>query len=211
MPGIPHHITQRGNRRQQTFFCEEDYAAYIKLLAVQCHKHEVEIWSYCLMPNHIHLIAVPKTSAQLRLAIGEAHRVYTKRINKRMDWRGYLWQGRFASVAMDQTHLIAAAKYVELNPVTAGLVDWPEKWKWSSARAHLSAHSNVLVNVEPLLEIIPDWNLLFDRTGYSEEWNNLKKGELTGRPQGNKRFLRKIEQKLGRSLIRKKPGPKRRL
>ena len=123
IPGLPHHVTQRGNRRQQTFFNDGDYAAYLELMADWCREEGVEIWSYCLMPNHVHLIAVPKTEDGLRRAIGEAHRRYTRRINFREQWRGYLWQGRFASFIMDEPYLLAAARYVELNPVRAKLVD----------------------------------------------------------------------------------------
>lgn len=101
IPGLPHHITQRGNRRQQTFFNDGDYAAYLELMSEWCRDQGVEIWSYCLMPNHTHLIAVPSTKDGLRWAIGEAHRRYTRRINFRETWRGYLWQGRFASFVMD--------------------------------------------------------------------------------------------------------------
>ena len=91
IPGLPHHITQRGNRRQQTFFNQEDYAAYLELMSEWCRDQGVEIWSYCLMPNHAHLIAVPSTEDGLRWAVGEAHRRYTRRINFREKWRGYLW------------------------------------------------------------------------------------------------------------------------
>lgn len=87
---MPHHVTQRGNRRQQTFFDDGGYAAYVELMAEWCRKEGAEIWCYCLMPNHIHLIAVPQTAASLRRAIGEAHRRYTRRINFREKWRGYL-------------------------------------------------------------------------------------------------------------------------
>ncbi len=90
IPGLPHHITQRGNRRQQTFFNDEDYAAYLELMAQWCRDEGVEIWSCCLMPNHIRLIAVPSSEKGLRWAIGEAHRLDTRRINFREKWRGYL-------------------------------------------------------------------------------------------------------------------------
>jgi putative transposase len=96
-PGVPHHVTQRGNRRQQTFFTDEDYQAYLGLMSGWCAKYEVQIWAYCLMPNHVHLIAVPKTKDGLKLAIGGAHSRYTLRVNFRQGWRGYLWQGRFSS------------------------------------------------------------------------------------------------------------------
>src|SRR4030042_2517893 len=100
VPGFPHHVTQRGNRRQRVFFSDSDYEAYIDLMSEWCKKYRVEIWAYCLMPNHIHLIATPKTKDGLCRAIGEAHRRYTREINFRKKWHGYLWQGRFASFAM---------------------------------------------------------------------------------------------------------------
>jgi len=100
IPGLPRHVTQRGNRRQQTFFGDDDYAAYAELMAERCREKGVAIWGYCLMPNHGHLIAVPKTGDELRRAIGEVHRPYTRRVNFREQWRGHLWQGRFASFIM---------------------------------------------------------------------------------------------------------------
>ena len=151
IPGLPHHVTQRGNRRQKTFFNDGDYVAYLELMAEWCREEGVEIWSYCLMPNHVHLIAVPQTADGLRRGIGEAHRRYTRRINFREKWRGYLWQGRFASFVMDEPYLLAAARYVELNPVRAKLVEHAPKWRWSSAKAHLSGRDDRLVKVAPLL------------------------------------------------------------
>jgi putative transposase len=115
-PGIPHHVTQRGNRRQQTFFHDADYQAYLELMSEWCAKYQVQIWAYCLMLNHVHLIAVPETKDSLNLAIGEAHRRYTRRINFREGWRGHLWQGRFSSFILEQNHLFACTRYVELNP-----------------------------------------------------------------------------------------------
>ncbi len=157
IPGLPHHITQRGNRRQQTFFGDDDYEAYLDLMAEWCREQGVEIWSYCLMPNHVHLIAVPKSEDGLRRAIGEAHRRYTRRINFREQWRGYLWQGRFASFVMDEPYLLAAARYVEWNPVRARLVEHPRQWRWSSAKAHLKGRDDRLVSVAPLLAMVGDW------------------------------------------------------
>ncbi len=122
VPSIPHHITQRGNRRQKTFFSNKDYTTYIDLMAEWCNRCGVEIWAYCLMPNHVHLIAVPDNEDSLAKAIGEAHRRYTRHINFRKGWRGHLWQGRFASYPMDEVYLMVAARYIELNPVKARLV-----------------------------------------------------------------------------------------
>ena len=153
-PGAPHHVTQRGNRRQQTFFCDEDYLAYLELLAQWCGKNEVDIWAWCLMPNHVHLIAVPQTEDGLARAIGETHRRYTLRVNGRENWRGHFWQERFASFPLDDRHLLAVARYIEMNPVAAGLADRPDAYRWSSARAHLHGAEDSLVNTAPLLGLV---------------------------------------------------------
>ena len=137
IPGYPHHITQRGNRRQKTFFCDNDYQVYIELMAEWCGRCGVAIWAYCLMPNHVHFIMVPDSEEGLRRAIGEAHRRYTRHINFRENWRGHLWQGRFASYVLDGQYLLAAARYIELNPVRAKLTKHPRVYPWSSAAAHI--------------------------------------------------------------------------
>ena len=138
-PGRAHHVTQRGNRRMQTFFCDEDYQAYLSLLGEWCGEFDVRIWAYCLMPNHVHLILVPSTADGLRRAVAEVHRRYTRMINFREGWRGCLWQGRFASFVMSEKHLMGAVRYVERNPVKAGLVTRAEDWRWSSA-GYMNAH-----------------------------------------------------------------------
>ena len=207
-PGYPHHITQRGNRRQPTFFCDEDYLVYINLMAQWCRHYKVAIWAWCLMPNHVHLIAVPETPEGLTRAIGEAHRRYTRHINFREDWRGHLWQGRFASFPMDEHHLLAAARYIEMNPVGADLVKQPEDYRWSSIHAHIEGKDDELVKVAPLLDLIPDWSN-FLATSTEEELNLLHRHERTGRPLGDLGFVETLEQILGRTLQPQKPGPKK--
>ncbi len=209
VPGMPHHITQRGNRRQQTFFCDDDYRAYLELMAEWCATWKVDIWGYCLMPNHIHLIAVPESEEGLRQAIGKAHRRYTRRINFRERWRGHLWQGRFGSFVMDDAYLLAAARYVELNPVRAKLVAEPAKFPWSSASAHVRGQDDILVKVAPLLRLIPDWQAFLDSGLNEDELKVLRQHERTGRPLGSDTFLRQVEGLVGRVLHRLKPGPKR--
>ena len=110
VPGLPHHVTQRGNRREAIFFKEGDHEIYKDLLAEQARKWRVEVWAYCLMPNHVHLIMVPETEDGLGRAVGEAHRRYTNFINARARWTGHLFQRRFSSVAMDEEHLMAGHK-----------------------------------------------------------------------------------------------------
>ena len=208
VPSFPHHITQRGNRRQPTFFCDEDYRAYLELMAHWCDACGVSIWSYCLMPNHIHLIAVPKTADALRRAIGEAHRRYTRLVNFREGWRGHLWQGRFASFVMDEPYLLAAARYIELNPIRAKLLRSAGAYRWSSASAHLMGKDDNLVKVSPLLELMPDCDSFLKSRPNEEEVMVLRRHERTGRPLGSDRFLRGIEKRVGRLLHKLKPGPK---
>lgn len=206
--GIPHHVTQRGNRRMPTFFNDEDYRAYIALLGEWCRKCGVDIWAYCLMPNHIHLIAVPETDDGLRHGIGEAHRRYSRLINFRENWRGHLWQGRFASFPMDESYLLAAARYVEMNPVRARLTPNAALWPWSSARAHLDRMDDELVKVAPLLELVGDWSLFLAGTGEEDQLNDIRKHERTGRPLGTEEFVERLESALERPLKKGKPGPK---
>ncbi len=207
-PGIPHHVTQRGNRRQPTFFCDDDYLAYIELVAEWCAKYDVAIWAWCLMPNHVHLIVVPQTETGLARAIGEAHRRYTRMINFRENWRGHLWQERFASFPMGESHLLAAIRYIEMNPVAAGMVSRPEEYRWSSARFHLEGTDDLLASAFPLHDLIPDWKELLYLSS-DEELKILKQHERTGRPLGDESFLDELEATLGRILRPQKPGPKR--
>ena len=208
IPSIPHHVTQRGNRRQQTFLCDEDYQAYLDLMAHWCDECGVDVWAYCLMPNHVHLIAAPAVEAALCRAIGEAHRRYTRRVNFREGWRGHLWQGRFASYPMDEAHLYAATRYVELNPMRAKLVSEPTEYRWSSARAHVEGRDDALVKVKPLLERFGEWGELLAAGLDDDEAGLLRLHERTGRPLGSPAFVARLEKLLNRALAPRKAGRK---
>jgi len=209
-PGIPHHVTQRGNRRQQAFFNDQDYQSYMALMSEWCKKHQVDIWAYCLMPNHVHLIVVPETKDGLNLAIGEAHRRYTKQINMREGWLGHLWQGRFSSFIMEESYLLACTKYIELNPVRAGLVKRPEDWRWSSAGPHMEMKDDILVRTKPLQEIVNEpWGKFLESDAPQRDMELLRKHERTGRPLGGDSFIEKMEILLRRRLKPRKPGPKK--
>src|SRR3989339_726027 len=205
VPGYPHHVTQRGTRRQATFLREEDYRGYLELMAEWCSRSGVAIWAYCLMPNHVHLIAVPESVESLARGIGEAHRRYTRYVNFREGWRGFLWQGRFSSFVMDERYLLAATRYVELNPVRARLVRKPTAYEWSSARAHAARTDDLLVRVDPLLDLVDDWPSFLDN-GDPKEINELRLHERTGRPLGGEKFLVKLERMLGKILRPQKGG-----
>jgi len=208
VPGYPHHITQRGNRRLQTFFCDEDYEAYLALIAEWCSRLGVEIWFYCLMPNHVHLIAIPESQDSLRRAIGEAHRRYTRRINFREEWRGHLWQGRFSSFVMDNKYLLTAVRYIAMNPVKCGLTKRPEQYRWSSTAAYLSGKNDPLIKVCDLHRMVDNWSRFLREGVDFESAERLQRHEKTGRPLGGANFVVKLERILDRILLPQKAGRK---
>lgn len=207
VPHYPHHVTQRGARKQQTFFCDYDFAMYLDLMAKGCKRTGVEIWAYCLMPNHVHLIAVPDQTDGLARLFHNAHRAYTSAINTREGWQGHLWQERFHSSVMDENYLLAAARYTELNPVRAGICKSPADWPWSSYSAHVRGEDDELVTVRPLLRRAPDWRRFVRSQDLDEDrFNVLRKQCRNGRPAGNDGFLEELERKTGRCLRKKKGG-----
>lgn len=209
LPGVAHHVTQRGNRRMDVFFESADYRAYMEILAEHCTDADVAVWAYCLMPNHVHLILVPADADGLRRALSRTHKRYAERINQRFEWSGHLWQGRFASVAMDHAHLLAAAKYVELNPVRAGLCENADDWRWSSARTHLYGEPDGLVSASPLKDEVGNWRAFLAEGLADAALERLRTHELSSLPLGDEAFIRAAERQLGRRLRNRKPGPRR--
>ena len=211
VPGLPHHVTQRGNRRQPTFFGDSDYRLYMRLLREWCATAGTQIWAWCLMPNHVHLILVPSHEDGLRAALGETHRRYTRAVNAREGWLGHLWQSRFASFPMDERHLIACARYVELNPVRARLTKRPEDWPWSSARAHLRLAEDGLTAVAPLLDRIPKWADLLASGLRDGERDAIRACERSGYALGDRRFLKGLSEQVGRPVTAQPRGRPRRI
>ena len=181
VPGLPHHVTQRGNRRQPVFFSDADYALYLRLLRRWCAETGTKVWAWCLMPNHVHLVLVPANEDGLRATLAPAHRRYSWEINQREGWRGYLWQGRFASVPMDEGHVHACLRYVELNPVRARLSERPEDWRWSSARAHLGLAGDPLTDLAAGAARVEDWRSFLDAGLGDEEAEAIRAAERSGR------------------------------
>ena len=206
VPGCPHHVTQRGNRRQTVFFDDADYRDYIALMAESCAKAGTAVWAYCLMPNHVHMILVPKHEDGLRAAVSDTHRRYARRVNAREDWGGHLWQGRFASFPMDEAHLLACARYVELNPVRAKLHRSPRAWPWSSARAHLGGKDDALVSVAPLLDLVPDWKTFLAGGLDDAALGAIRGSERSGHPLGDAAFFKKLKRRFGRDVKPAKRG-----
>lgn len=208
VPNYPHHVVQRGNRRQRTFFCEDDFRCYIQLVSEYSAQTDTEVWAYCLMPNHVHLVMVPRNEDGLRATLGEAHRRYTRHVNQREGWRGHLWQERFHSFLMDEHYLLAAVRYVERNPVAAGLCIDPEDWNWSSASAHLTGEDDALVRVRPMLDRVDRWSDYLADAGSSNEGELIEMHARTGRPLGSIDFVRRLEIITGEDLAPKRPGRK---
>ncbi len=208
VPGIPYHVTQRGNRRQPVFFGEDDYRAYLHELQHQGARFGLRVWAYCLMTNHVHLIVVPDHAHSLARGFGETHRRYSRRVNFREGWHGYLWQGRFGSVPLDEPHLLAAIRYVERNPVAAGIVSQAEDYPWSSARAHVTRSPEPLLTDCYLTNIIADWATFLATPDDVDLTRRLELHGRTGRPLGSAAFLAQIERHLGRSVQPRKRGPK---
>lgn len=212
LPGHPHHITQRGNRRERTFFEDGDYALYLDLLADASQRAGVEIWSYCLMPNHVHIIAVPSDEDGLRRTFRHVHRHYTGYINARLRVTGHLWQGRFSSVAMDEAHLVAALRYVALHPTRARLVKRPEDWKWSSTRTLIAGIDDHVVKVAPAIDRIGSFeDFLGEDFDEALTYAALRKAESVGRPVGSPEWLADMERRIGKPLAAAKRGRKPRV
>lgn len=206
--GVPHHVMQRGIGRRHVFSSDADYAAYRALLAAHCKAAGVTVLAYCLLPTQVHLILVPRDPDGLRAALGETHRRYARHVNARAGRRGLLWRGRFASFPLDEKYLLASARYMELAPVRAKLARRARDWRWSSARAHLAGRDDGLVTVRPLRALARGWANFLREGSSREEERALRAGEGTGRPLGSPDFVKRLEQRLKRTLARRKPGPK---
>ena len=209
IPNIPHHVTQRGNGGAKTFFSDEDYALYLKLLTAACATAHVRCLAYVLMPNHVHLVLQPRDAVGLSKAMSSVHRAYAGIINTRRKKTGHFWQGRFGCVAMEGEHALNALRYVLLNPVRAKLVKKPEQWPWSSAKAYLKSSKDSFTEITYFREICPDMkSLLADSPEQDMAEILLRRAETIGRPLGSVAFLEKLERKLDRPLKAAKRGPK---
>ena len=205
VPGYPHHVTQRGARRQRTFSTEADYATYLDLLAKNISRADAQIWAYCLMPNHVHMVVVPGGANGLARLLGHTHHCYARLVNDTHSWRGHLWQERFHSFVMDEEHLLAAVRYIELNPVRAGLCRHAAEWRWSSVHAHLRTRPDPIVTAKPMLDRVPDWQSYLADGENPAMSASLRKHTMTGRPAGSAGFIDALEKLTHRCL---RPGPR---
>ncbi len=208
IPEYPHHITQRGNYKQSTFTSDEDYICYLNLLQEYSKKHGSLILAYCLMPNHVHFIAIPKAMTSLALTFKLTHMRYSLYHNAKHKRVGHLWQGRFFSCVLDANHLYATVRYIENNPVKAGLVENPEGWRWSSARYHLSGVQENTIELSDISDFIKidDWRAYLSEKDDQTMIETIKTNTRTGRPAGSDAFIEKLEHLVGSRLIPSKGG-----
>lgn len=203
-----HHITQRGNRGDNVFLQKADYKTYLDLLIEQCARFNVAIYSYCLLPNQVHLISEPKDAPMMARAIGETHRRYTNHINARENWRGHLFQDRFFSYAMDEQLSLRAARFIETLPVTLKIAPKPENYLWSSAKSRIKVIENSFLKSFKSFHAAQNWEDFLSRPMDSKEMNTIQLHLQTGRPRGSDLFLDSIENQIGRTVRPQKRGRK---
>jgi putative transposase len=194
--GAPHHITQRGNNRQDVFLSNEDRQAYLDLIREQSAVCGSALLGYCLMSNHVHLVAIPHSSDALARALRRAHSQYSQWFNRRYHRSGHLWQSRYFSCSLDRDHVVAALLYLDLNPVRAGLVADPQLYRWSSARAHVAGGDPWgLIDIQ-------EWRQLRTRTEWADALNRplpepevrrLRLATRSGAPYGSEEFVRSLD------------------
>ncbi|GBE30844.1 transposase IS200 like protein [bacterium BMS3Bbin04] len=201
-PEIPYHVTQRGNYQQNVFHEDQDRHKYLELLNVHSLKNKLEVWAYCLMDNHIHLIVYPRESQSLAKALATTHMMYAQYCHRQSGVVGHFWQGRFYSCALDAQHLVHATRYVEMNPVRARLVETPTDWVWSSARYHLGVCDDPLLDQArwPDEELLYDWKAVLEVYDDDASIQRLRYATRTGHPMGSNTWIKALEQRSGRRL-----------
>lgn len=216
-PGVPYHVTQRGNRRAQVFFSAADCQTYLAWLHSIARRHGLEILAYCLMTNHVHLVVVPAAMQSMERTFRPLHTRYAQRLNRMMKWSGHVWQGRFFSAALDERFLWSAIRYVELNPVRAQMVARAEDFPWSSARAHCLGVFDPLLSADPRwtrqIAGVGDWSAWLAEGMTAAEMGLIRERTARGLPCGSDKFLKAMEGFAGRALACRKVGrpPRRQL
>lgn len=201
IPDYPHHVTQRGNFGMNVFADDDDRQRYLAWIIEYAEKYGVRIWAYCLMTNHVHYIAIPSAPNSLARMYNNAHMRYSQYFNRKQGQRGHLWQGRFFSCVLDDAHLYEAVRYIETNPVRAGIVAGAGEYGWSSARAHVAGANDPVISGDlPLLQSVENWAEYLGGTVGSAWVESFRKATQTGRPMGSDVFVKRMEAFVGRRL-----------
>jgi len=206
---LPHHITQRGNNQQAVFLDADDHAVYLRYLREHSEHFGLAVNAYCLMSNHVHVVATPLEEESLAKAVGRTHFRYTQYFNRRYGRSGHLWQSRFYSCALDERHAVAAVRYVELNPVRAGLAKRAWEYEWSSAAAHVGATDRTrLLDLDAWRkQWEPDqWREMLLGPEDEATTSAVRSGTMRGWPQGSDSFIARLESMVGRRLRSRSVG-----
>ena len=201
---VPHHVTQRGNRREDVFFADEDRETYLEWLKEYSEQHGLAILAYCLMSNHIHLVAVPATEEALQAALKPLHMRYAQRLNRLRGRKGHVWQGRYFSSPLDEAYMWACIRYVERNPVRARMVRKAQTYRWSSASAHCSLREDNILTTDPRwikqLRQVGDWSGWLAQGDAPDELTVMRRHIEKGLPCGTQSFIDTLGKLAGRDL-----------
>ena len=200
---VAHHVVQRGNNRQDVFFVDDDYRAYLRILRDQSRAYQLEVLAYCLMTNHVHLVAVPRQSDSLAKAVGRTDFLYAQYVNRLHRRSGHLWQNRFYSCALDEVHLPVAIRYTEQNPLRAGVVKAAPAYRWSSAAAHVGdADRDELLDLEKWKQFADpaDWGRVLARAPLKAQVATIRRCTMRGWPLAGDGVLAKLEKRMNRRL-----------
>jgi putative transposase len=201
-PGLAYHVTQRGTNRQRVFFSASDSRMYLSLLRDQLEDAAVRVLAYCLMNNHVHLVVVPQRADSLAVLFRRVHGRYAQYLNTRRRRSGHLWQQRYYSCPLSESHLSTAVRYVEQNPCRAGMVARPEEYRWSSAAAHLGGPPDrAQVLDQDYWERsggVKTWEQMHASAELSERLMLLRRCTYSGRPFGEEQFVERLEDRFQR-------------
>ena len=210
VPDVPHHVTQRGNRKSQIFYSDADFRTYLAWLSQDARRCRLDVLAYCLMSNHVHFVVVPGLRSSIAQVLQHVHMLYAQRLNRLRCLSGHAWQGRFFSAPLDETHLWRAIRYVERNPVRAGLVTRAEDYPWSSARAHCEATRDpVLTDNEGWSRrrnAIGNWSVWLAEAERAPELDAIRARTRRGAPCGSEQFVKQLESVAGRPLQWRRRG-----
>lgn len=213
LPGVAFHVTQRGNYRQPVFFCDDDRQLYLSLVAQHSEESGLELLGWCLMSNHVHLLVVPHHEHSMARALQRAHSQYSLRLNVRHQRAGHLWQNRYFSSPVEDSHLFGILKYIELNPVRARMVEDAEQYPWSTAMYHTGERE-----APPFLSLsawreafrADQWKAVLRGHEFDLDPESVRRAVLQGKPLGGREFVRQLERSAGRGLeLRSKGRPRR--
>ena len=202
LPGLPYHVTQRGTNRQKVFFSTAHRKTYLNLMARHREDAGVRVLAYCLMSNHVHWVIVPERADSLAVLFRRVHGAYAQAVNAGMGRSGHLWQNRFYSCPLSERHLWTALRYVEANPVRAGLVARPEVYRWSSAAVHLGDGRDAAGVLDGLYWARAGgnatWREMHGAGEQEDQLHLLRRCTYAGRPFGEEEFVARLEEQFQR-------------